>query len=101
LRIIVLFNLKPGADAGAYEQWARTTDIPGVRALPSVGDFRVYRTAGLFGTGDAAPYQYVEIIDIHGIDPFVADVTSEAVQRVAAEFQAFADNPQFILTEEI
>ncbi len=101
MRIIVLFNMKPGADAGAYEQWAKTTDIPGVRALPSVEDFRVYRTIGLFGTGDAAPYQYVETIDIRGLDPFVADVTSDAVQRVAAEFQAFAENPHFILTEEL
>jgi len=101
MRIIVLFNLKPGADAGAYLQWARTTDIPGVRALPSVVDFRVYRTVGLFGTADPAPYAYIEVIDIHGIDPFVADVTSDAVQRVAAEFQAFADNPLFILTEEL
>jgi len=101
LRIIVLFNLKPGADAGAYEQWARTTDIPGARALPSVGDFRVYRTAGLFGTGEAAPFHYIEVIDINGLEPFIADVTSEAVQRVSAEFQAFADNPQFILTEEL
>lgn len=101
MRIIVLFNLKPGADAGAYEQWARTTDIPGVRALPSVRDFRVFRSKGLFGTDAKAPYDYIETIDIHGLDPFVADVTSDAVQRVAAEFQAFAENPLFILTDEL
>jgi hypothetical protein len=101
MRIIVLFNLKRGADAGAYEQWARTTDIPGVRALPSVTHFRVYRTAGLFGSDAPAPYQYAEIIDITGLDPFVADASTEAVQKMAAEFQQFADNPQFILTEEL
>ena len=42
MRIIVLFNLKPGADAAAYEQWARGTDIPGVRALGSVADLALF-----------------------------------------------------------
>lgn len=54
MRIIVLFNLKPGVDAAAYEAWARSTDIPGVRALKSVDDFQVYRATGLFGS-DAKP----------------------------------------------
>ncbi len=101
MRIIVLFNLQPGASADAYEEWARTTDIPHVRALPSVTHFRAYRTAGLFGTDTAAPFQYVEVIDIVAMDPFIADVTSETMQKVAGEFQAFADNPLFILTEEL
>jgi hypothetical protein len=101
MRIIVLFNLKPGVDPEAYEAWARNTDIPGVRTLPSVTHFRVYRTAGLFGTDQPAPYRYAEIIDITALDPFVADVTSETMQRVAAEFQTFAEDPKFILTEEL
>lgn len=101
MRIIVLFNLKPGADPDAYEAWAKSTDIPGVRAMGSVRDFRVYRTAGLFGTGEAAPYAYAEIIDIEAMDPFLADVTTDAAQKVAGQFQEFADNPIFILTEEV
>lgn len=101
MRIIVLFNLKPGADPGAYEQWARTTDIPGVRALGSVADFRVYRTTGLLGAEGPAPYAYAEVIDIKAMEPFLADVSSEAVQKVAAEFQQFAESPLFILTEEL
>lgn len=101
MRIIVLFNLKPGADPAAYEAWARATDIPGVRALKSVDDFQVYRATGLFGSDTTPPYQYFETIDINGVDAFVADVTSEAVQKVAAEFQQFADNPLFITTEAL
>jgi hypothetical protein len=101
MRIIVLFNLKPGADPSDYEHWARTTDIPGVRALGSVEDFRVYRTTGLLGSEAPAPYAYAEVIDIQAMEPFLADVSSEAVQKVAAEFQQFADSPLFILTEEL
>lgn len=101
MRIIVLFNLKAGADAGAYERWARTTDIPGVNALGSVADFQVYRATGLLGSDAAPPYAYIEVIDVADMDGFGADVASEAVQKVAAEFQQFADNPQFILTEAL
>jgi hypothetical protein len=101
MRIIVLFNLKPGVDAAAYEAWARATDIPGVRGLKSVDDFQVYRATGLFGSDAPPPYAYFEMIDINGTDAFVADVTSDAVQKVAAEFQQFADNPLFVTTETL
>lgn len=101
MRIIVLFNLKAGADPAEYERWARETDIPGVRGLPSCADFQVYRATGLFGSDERPPYAYIETIDIRGVDAFVADVSSEAVQRVAAEFQRFGDNPLFITTQAL
>ncbi|WP_194745400.1 REDY-like protein HapK [Thermaurantiacus tibetensis] len=101
MRILVLFNLKPGVDPAAYEQWARTTDIPGVRALASVADFRVHRVTGLLGSDAPAPYAYAESIDIEGLESFLADVASETVQKVAAEFQTFADSPVFLLTEDL
>jgi hypothetical protein len=101
MRIIVLFNLKPGVDADAYEAWARATDIPGVRRLKSVDDFQVYRATGLFGSDAKPPYAYFEVIDVNGLDAFVGDVTSDAVQKVSAEFQRFADNPLFVTTETL
>ncbi len=101
MRIIVLFNLKPGAEEASYEGWARSTDIPGVRALGSVSDFQVYRLTGLLGSDGPAPYAYAEVIDIADMEAFGADVSSEAVQKVAAEFQTFADNPLFITTEAL
>ncbi|MBS0284468.1 MAG: REDY-like protein HapK [Candidatus Sphingomonas colombiensis] len=101
MRIIVLFNLKPGVDPAAYENWARTTDIPGVNALGSVIDFRVHRATGVLGSDAPSPYAYFEVIDIADMEAFGADAASEAVQKVAAEFQQFADNPQFVLTETL
>lgn len=101
MRIICLFNLKEGASREAYEAWARGTDIPGVNALGSVRDFTVHRSTGLFGSDARPPYDYVEVIDIHGLDAFVADVTDPEFQKVAAAFGDFAENPQFILTEDL
>jgi hypothetical protein len=41
--LIVLFNLKSEADQAAYELWAQTTDVPTVKNLNSVNDFKVFR----------------------------------------------------------
>jgi hypothetical protein len=101
MKIIVLFNLKPGVAVSDYEEWARTRDIPGVNALSSVSRFTVHRATGLFGSDAAAPYQYIEIIDITGMEPFVADISTPEFQAMAAPFQDFADAPQFILTEDL
>lgn len=101
MRIICLFNLKSDADVAAYEKWAREADIPTVNALPSVSGFTVHRATGLFGSDAPSPYQYVEVIDIKGMDEFVGDISTEAFQAAAAPFQAFADNPQFILTADL
>ncbi len=101
MRIIVLFNLKPGADVAAYEKWATEIDRPGVNALPSINNFTVHRATGLFGSDMPSPYAYIEVIDIVGMDDFVGDISTEAFQAAAAPFREFADNPQFILTEDM
>ena len=99
--IIVLFNLKSGVDVSAYEHWARTTDLPTVKALGSIGDFEVLRAQSLLGSEAKPAYAYVEIIRIADMARFGSDVGSEMMQRVAAEFAGFADAPQFILTEAL
>ena len=98
--IVVLFNLKPGKSVADYEQWARTTDLPTVNALRSIDRFEVFRTAGLLGSAAPAPYAYVEVIDVADMDVFGADVASPTMQKVAAEFQAWAD-PVFILADRL
>ena len=101
MRIIVIFNLKDGVSAADYEAWAKKDDIPGVNRLGSVDKFTVHRATGLLGSDAASPYQYVEVLDITGMDPFIAEISTEEFQAMAAPFQDFADNPQFILTEDI
>lgn len=101
MRIVCLFNLKPGVDPAAYEAWARSGDIPAVNALGSVASFTVHRATGLFGLDAKPPYDYIEVIDVTGLDAFVADVTTPAFQALAAPFQDYADNPTFILTEDL
>lgn len=98
--IIVLFNLREDADKAAYEHWAKTTDLPTARSLPSVDKFDVLRTTGLLGGGDA-PFQYVEILEINDLEQLGKDAATAVMQQVAAEFVSFADTPQFMLTETL
>lgn len=101
MRILVLFNLKPGVAAADYEAWARARDIPNVNALPSVDAFRVYGITGIFGSDAPAPFQYAEVIDVADMDGFLTDIGSPAIQAVAAEFGQWADAPLFLTTAEL
>lgn len=100
-KIIVLFNLKSDADVSEYENWARTTDLPTVNGLKSIDSFEVLKSSSMLGTDQAPPYQYVEILDVNDFAVFGEEVSTETMGKVAGEFQAFADSPMFIVTEQI
>ncbi|MFY8092619.1 MAG: hypothetical protein ACOVN0_03955 [Niveispirillum sp.] len=99
-RIIALFNLKPGIDRAAYEEWARTTDLPTVKGLPSITEFAVFRSVVTLGSEAPPPYQYIEIIDVADMDQFGKDIATETMQTIAAQFQGMAD-VTFILTDKL
>ena len=99
-RLIVLFNLKPGADKAAYEAWAKATDLPTAIGLKSVSEVKVFESVGLLGGGGKPPYAYIEIIDVADMAAFGEDIADATMQRIAAEFQAFAD-PVFIEMRDI
>jgi hypothetical protein len=100
--LIVLFNLKPGVSETDYEQFAKTLDIPTVKGLQSVEDFRLYKSFGIFGSDAPPPYRYFEIIDFGTVETLVADMGNEPkMAAIPAKFQEFTDNPIFILTNQI
>lgn len=100
MRLIALFNLRPGISVDAYEAWARTVDLPTVNALGSVESFTVFRVTGLLGSAAPAPYGYVEIIDVPDMERFGSDVAGETMQAIAAAFQDMAD-VTFLTTEPL
>ena len=99
MRIIALFNLKPGVAIADYEAWAAKRDMPGVRSLVSVKDFNVYRTTGVLFADGAPPYQYVEVLDISHMDEFNKDCAGDLVSQLGSELAAYADNAVFMTTE--
>jgi len=98
--LVVLFNLKDKESKEAYENWAKTTDVPTVKGLVSINDFRVYRLQEMMGSGGTPPYHYCEVIDINDMTKLGEELSTETMQRVAAEFQEFADSPMFIVSEQ-
>jgi hypothetical protein len=98
--VVVLFNLNTTTDVSAYEEWARSTDLPTVNALPSVNKFTVLKAQGTF-SGEASPYQYIEIIDVADMDQLTTDVSTSVMQEISKQFQEFADNPTFIVSESL
>ena len=100
MRLVALFNLKPGVTPERYEAWARTTDIPTVRALGSIAGFEVMRITGVMGDDAPPPYRYIEIIYVADMDAFGRDVATDAMQAIASAFQAIAD-VTFLTTEPL
>jgi REDY-like protein HapK len=101
MRIIVLFNLKSGVTAAAYEAWALSTDVPIVRSLSSIAGFDVFKATGLLGSDARPPYAYIEIIDVADMDQFGQDIGTARMQAIAAAFQTYADTPVFITTSRL
>jgi hypothetical protein len=99
--LVVLFNLKSGVSAAEYEAWAKSVDLPIVRGLPSISSFDTYRSNAILGSDEKPPYAYVEIIQVKDMTQFGTDIAAENMQKIAATFQAFADNPTFILSTSI
>jgi hypothetical protein len=100
-RIFVLFNLKVGTDKGIYENWARNSDAPSVNDLPSVNNFTVHRATGVLGSEAPSPFDYIEILDVSSMDGLFADISTDAMQAISSQFEEFADEPHFIVTEAL
>lgn len=99
--LVVLFNLKDASSKAAYEEWAKVTDVPTASQMSCVDDFKVFRLGTIMGTENPSPYQYCEVLQINDMNKLGEEAGSEAMQKVAAQFQAFTDNPMFIISEQI
>lgn len=99
--LVVLFNLKEGVSPEQYEQWARSFDLPTVVRLPSVDDFRLYRSSGLFGSDQPAPYQYVEVLQILDLEQLKKDVAGKKMQQLVAAFRSFAHEPVYLVCDRV
>jgi hypothetical protein len=100
MHLLATFNLKAGTSVEAYESWAKTVDLPTVKALPSINSFRVFRITGLFGSEASPPFGYAELIEVNDMDRFLEDVATPAMQEVAAQFGGMVE-VTFMTAEEL
>ena len=69
--------------------------------MSTLDSFEVLKAEGVLMSEATPPYQYIEILKINDMDQFGQDVATQTMQKVAAEFQQFADNPTFIMTSKL
>lgn len=101
LTLLALFNLKEGMASANYLEWAKSVDIPTANGLKSVSEFSVYGVSGVFGSDGQPPYEYFEIIQVTNMDDFLADIGSETMQDIAAQFGQFTDDVIFLVSDRI
>lgn len=100
MHLLATFTLKPGISVETYESWAKTTDMPTVRGLPSIDGFRVFRITGAFGSEASPPFGYAELIEVNDMDRFLEDIATPAMEAIAAEFGGMVD-VSFYTAEEL
>lgn len=99
--LIVPLSLKPGADANAYERFAREVDKPTVEGFPSVDSWHVYRAAQVLGSDARPPFDYLEVVEINDPEQLGRDVQSPDAQRMSEQLSQFAEPPTFVLSEQV
>ncbi|MFA0412322.1 hypothetical protein AB4520_00775 [Vibrio renipiscarius] len=99
--IIVFFNLKSTTDESQYLQWAKESDLPTVNTLSSVSSFEVFKGISMFGQDKPSPWDYFEVIHIDSADAFLNDIQTDEMQKIVEQFQSFAEDAHFIVTENI
>ena len=99
--LIVMFNLKASKNPADYEAWARVSDLPSVNSLKSVDSCKILRSTGLMGSDAAAPFQYIEVIEVNSDDGFSSDFEGPIMQKISAQFREFADSPIFIMAKTL
>ena len=71
-RVFFLNKLRDSAQADEYERWIREVDYPLARSLPAIESYVVTRLDGLLMEEGAAPYDYLEVVDITDLDEYRA-----------------------------
>lgn len=99
--LIVLFNLKVNKSRADFETWAQTHDLPAVNSLKSVDSCKILRSRGLMGAASAAPFQYIEVVEINSVDGLEVDFDGPIMQKISEQFHEFADAPIFIMADAL
>jgi len=82
-----LTKLKMGVNAKDYERWVHETDYPTAKKMKSVKSYKVHRINGAL-LGDKV-YDYIEVIEISGVEDFGKDLNSEAGKKLLAEWSNY------------
>jgi len=102
-RVFFLNKLREGADRAEYERWVREVDYPFARSLPTIRSYVVTRLDGLLD-GGAAPYDYLEVVEISELAAYRASLDPKAspeLERFFGEWSSFVGESLVVYGETI
>lgn len=99
--LIVLFNLKKGANVADYEAFAKNIDSPTIRSLNSNRSFTILKGLHLLGSDEPSPYQYIEIMEVTNFEELASDIKQSHIQNMLNKFMEFGEDPKLIVTQKV
>jgi hypothetical protein len=84
-----------------YVQWVREVDYPTARSLKTIKSYVVHRIDGTL-EGGAAPYGYIERVEITDLDAYRAELAGgEGMEEFARQWSAHVAESIAVHGEEI
>ncbi len=100
-RVFFLNRLHEGVDPAEYETWIRSVDYPVARGQDAITSYTVTRIEGtLTGEGES-PYDYLEVIEITGLDEYRALGSLPAFERLLQEWSQYVAHAVMIHGEVV
>ncbi|HZR93704.1 MAG TPA: hypothetical protein VFA44_14995 [Gaiellaceae bacterium] len=88
-RVFFLNTLRDGVDPRDYERFVREVDYPFARRLETIRSYVVTRLDGDLD-GGAAPYDYLEVVDITDLEAYRRSLDPSASADVKAFFEQWS-----------
>ncbi len=104
--LFCVYNLKNDANADAYDQYLKSTKIPGIRGAPWCTEFNTWKIEKVLAPAVAepegelpvkSPYQYVAKIEVSDLDAMVQFMGTPAGQDFVKSWSIYID-PTAIFT---
>ncbi len=94
--MIVLVRLKQGVAPEDYERWVLESYAPAVKGLPSVSGWRNHRVAGLLGSDEGPPYDYVVTLEVADLAGLGEDMGGGRMRALLSELHGYAEVTQLV-----
>jgi len=89
VKVIITYNLRPGADRGAYKDWSRRVDQQIAARQPGVRSYAIYEVVGT--STDNVTCQFVEDIEADSREAWERVNTYEEMKPVVEEWLRYCD----------
>ena len=101
-RVFFLNTLHDDADPAKYEDWIRRVDYPIARKQESIHSYEVTRIDGTVSGEGESPHQYIEVIEISGIEDYRAGMEGNPeFEQLLSEWSSYVADSVMVYGELI